>query len=116
MSRDLEFLQSKLRLFAEDREWEKFHSPKNLAMALSVEAAELLEHFQWLTESESRSLPQEKRIEISEELADVMLYLIQLADKLEIDLIQSAEQKLLKNAKKYPVEKSKGKNTKYTDL
>ena len=116
MSRDLESLRSKLRLFAEERDWDKFHSPKNLAAALSVEAAELLEHFQWLTESESASLPNEKRVEVSEELADVLLYLIRLADRLDIDLIHAAEQKLLKNAEKYPVGKSKGKSAKYTEL
>lgn len=116
MSREIESLRSRLRLFAEERDWDKFHSPKNLAAALSVEAAELLEHFQWLTESESASLSNEKRLEVSEELADVLLYLIRLADKLDIDLVQSAEQKLLRNAEKYPVEKAKGKSTKYTDL
>ena len=116
MSRDIEALRSKLRLFAEERDWDKFHSPKNLAAALSVEAAELLEHFQWLTEVESASLSEEKRREVSEELADVLIYLIRLADKLEIDLVQAAEQKMLKNAEKYPVEKSKGKSTKYTEL
>jgi NTP pyrophosphatase (non-canonical NTP hydrolase) len=116
MNGDIESLRSKLRDFAEERDWDKFHSPKNLAAALSVEAAELLEHFQWLTESESTTLSEEKRREVSEELADVLLYLIRLADKLEIDLPQAAELKLHKNAEKYPVEKSKGKSTKYTEL
>ena len=116
MTGEIDSLQSKLRHFAEERDWDKFHSPKNLAAALSVEAAELLEHFQWLTEPESASLPNEKRLEVSEELADVLLYLIRLADKLDIDLGQAAEQKLLRNAEKYPIEKSKGKSTKYTDL
>ncbi|MFT3897827.1 MAG: nucleotide pyrophosphohydrolase [Thermomonas sp.] len=116
MSGDIESLRSKLREFAKERDWDKFHSPKNLAAALSVEAAELLEHFQWLTEGESASLSEGKRREVSEELADVFLYLIRLADKLEIDLWKAAEQKLSKNAEKYPVEKSKGKSTKYTEL
>ena len=116
MSRDIESLRSRLRLFAAERDWDKFHSPKNLAAALSVEAAELLEHFQWLTESESASLSGDKRQQVAEELADVLLYLVRLADKLEIDLWQAAEQKLLKNAEKYPVGKSKGKSTKYTEL
>lgn len=116
MSGDIDFLRSELRRFAEARDWDKFHSPKNLAAALSVEAAELLEHFQWLTEAESAALPSERRLQISEELADVLLYLIRLADKLEIDLCQAAEQKLIRNAEKYPVEKSKGKSTKYTEL
>jgi NTP pyrophosphatase (non-canonical NTP hydrolase) len=116
MTGEFEFLQSKLRQFAEERDWEKFHSPKNLAAALSVESAELLEHFQWLTERESASLPDDKRLEISEELADVLLYLVRLADKLEIDLSEAAKRKLRKNAEKYPIEKSKGKSTKYTEL
>jgi NTP pyrophosphatase (non-canonical NTP hydrolase) len=116
MSRDIESLRSRLRLFAAERDWDKFHSPKNLAAALSVEAAELLEHFQWLTEDESTSLSDHKRQQVAEELADVLLYLVRLADKLEIDLWQAAERKLLKNAEKYPVGKSKGKSTKYTEL
>lgn len=116
MSRDIDSLQAELRNFAEERDWDKFHSPKNLAAALSVEAAELLEHFQWLTEAESSALSMKQRHEVSEELADVLLYLIRLADKLDIDLVEAADRKLLKNAEKYPVEKSKGKSTKYNEL
>lgn len=116
MSGDIESLRSKLRVFADERDWDKFHSPKNLAAALSVEAAELLEHFQWITEQESSSLSQQKREQIAEELADVLLYLIRLSDKLDIELAEAALRKLQKNALKYPVEKAKGKSTKYTDL
>ena len=96
-----------LRSFAEARDWEQFHSPKNLASALSVEAAELLEHFQWLTEAQSRSLAPEKRAEVGAEMADVLLYLLQLADKLGIDLIDAARRKMVVNAQKYPVEKKR---------
>jgi dCTP diphosphatase len=102
-----------LRRFAAERDWEQFHSPKNLASALTVEAAELLEHFQWRTEQESRSLPPEVRAEVAQELADVFLYLIQLADKLEVDLVEAAHAKLALNAGKYPVERSRGHSRKH---
>lgn len=99
---DLQQLTEALREFASERNWEEFHSPKNLASALSVEAAELLEHFQWLTEAQSRNLPPEKRAEIGTEIADVFLYLLQLADKLGIDVVEAARSKMLVNARKYP--------------
>ncbi|MCR6477470.1 nucleotide pyrophosphohydrolase [Variovorax sp. ZS18.2.2] len=102
MATDLQRLIQDLRDFAEARDWEQFHSPKNLASALSVEAAELLEHFQWLTEAQSRSLDPEKRAEVGAEMADVFLYLLQLADKLGIDLIDAAQRKMVVNAQKYP--------------
>ena len=116
MPTDIESLQMALRDFAAERDWDQFHSPKNLATALAVEAAEILEHFQWLTEEQSRSLPEAKRTEAAEELADVLLFLVRLADKLDIDLMSAATAKLSKNAEKYPVAKSKGKSTKYTEL
>ena len=103
MTNDLQSLTQALRDFAQARDWEQFHSPKNLASALSVEAAELLEHFQWLTEAQSRDLPADKRAEIGTEIADVFLYLLQLADKLDIDVIEAAKSKMLVNASKYPV-------------
>lgn len=115
-SNDLQALRDALRHFAEEREWDQFHSPKNLATALSVEAAELLEYFQWLTEEQSRSLPPEKIAAVRLELADVLLYLIRLADKLEIDLAAAGREKLAVNAEKYPVEKSRGNNRKYTEF
>lgn len=108
MATDLQRLIQDLRDFAETRDWEQFHSPKNLASALSVEAAELLEHFQWLTEAQSRSLGPEKRAEVGTEIADVFLYLLQLADKLGIDLIDAARSKMLVNAQKYPADKTHG--------
>lgn len=116
MSTDIQALQAALRVFANEREWEQFHSPKNLATALSVEAAELLEHFQWLTDEQSRSLPEAKRKAVAEELADVFLYLLQLSDKLGIDLLDAAVNKLRLNAVKYPVERAKGTSKKYSEL
>ena|ERR1035441_2978474 len=109
-------LRNVLRQFAADRDWDKFHSPKNLAIALSVEAAELLEHFQWLSCAESADLPAEMRNRVREELADVLLYLIRLADKLNVDLANAAAEKIQINAEKYPVEKARGTSKKYTEL
>jgi dCTP diphosphatase len=112
----LDELRDKLRQFAADRDWDQFHSPKNLAMALSVEAAELLEHFQWMSEAESASLTPENRGKVREELADVFLYLIRIADKLGIDLPSAAADKIAVNAAKYPVGKSRGSSKKYNDI
>jgi len=104
----LDDLRNQLREFANARDWEQFHSPKNLSMALIVEAAELAEHFQWLTESQSRTLDQEKREQVAQELADVLLYLVRLADRLDIDLLDAARRKLVINAQKYPADKVRG--------
>lgn len=112
----LRSLRDRLRKFAAERDWDQFHSPKNLAMALSVETAELMEHFQWLSDADSRSVTAEKKDKIREEVADVLLYLIRLADKLEIDLATAAEEKMEINASKYPIAKSRGSSKKYTDL
>jgi dCTP diphosphatase len=112
----LDELRDRLRQFAADRDWDQFHSPKNLAMALSVEAAELLEHFQWMSEAESASLTPENREKVREELADVFLYLIRIADKLGIDLPGAAADKIAVNAAKYPVEKSRGSSKKYNEI
>ena len=116
MSDPIEALAARLREFAAERHWEPYHSPKNLSAALSVEAAELLEHFQWLTEDESRKLPPDKREAVANEAADVLLYLIQLADKLNIDLMAAAHRKLELNRQKYPVDASRGNSRKYTEL
>ena len=109
-------LRDRQRRFAADRDWQQFHAPKNLAMALSVEAAELLEHFQWLTEDASRRLSEEDLTKVREELADVLLYLVRLADELGVDLAAAARDKIELNARKYPVEKAKGRSAKYTEL
>ena len=116
MLTDLTTLRDAVRQFAADRDWDQFHSPKNLAMALSVEAAELLEHFQWLTEEQSKQLSDGKRAEVKLEMADVLIYLVRLADKLNVDLIAAADEKIALNAKKYPADKSKGSMRKYTEL
>ena len=113
---DLKDIARRLEDFNRERDWEKFHSPKNLAMALSVEAAELLEVFQWLSEEQSKRLSPEALAAVSEEAADVLLYLIQLSDKLDIDLIAAANKKLVVNAQKYPVSKARGTSKKYTKL
>lgn len=116
MPNELEAIKLKLREFAKERDWDQFHSPKNFSMALIVECAELVEHFQWLTEEQSKHLPEDTLDEVSQEMADIMMYLIRLADKLDIDLIKSVHRKMALNAIKYPVEKSKGIATKYNKL
>jgi len=112
---ELLILRDKLRAFAEARDWDQFHSPKNLSMALMVEAAELLEHFQWLTEAQSAELPPDNKQAVSEELADILLYLVRLSDKLGVDLQEAALLKLEKNAVKYPAEQVRGSAKKYSD-
>ena len=96
MSESLEQIKEQLRIFADDRDWEQFHSPKNLAMALNVEVAEIAEHFQWLTQQESKNLPPEKLNEIKDEIGDVMIFLTNLSDKLGIDPLEVAKAKLEK--------------------
>lgn len=116
MDKDLQTLQVALRQFAAERDWAQFHSPKNLAVSLSIEAAEVLEHFQWLTEEQSRQLSEAQRGEVAHEIADVLLYLLQLSDKLSIDPLAAAREKLALNADKYPVDKARGNSRKYTEL
>jgi dCTP diphosphatase len=113
---ELEKIKLRLREFAEDRDWDQFHSPKNLSMALSAEVAEIVEHFQWLTEEQSKNLPKGKLEEVETELADTLIYLIRLADKLDIDLLAAAQNKIEVNEQKYPVDKAKGTAKKYTEL
>lgn len=109
-------LKQRLRDFAEAREWDQFHSPKNLSMALSAEVAEIVEHFQWLTQEQSSNLPQKKLDEVQTELADTLIYLNRLADKLDIDLLNAAKNKININEQKYPVDKAKGNANKYSVL
>lgn len=115
---DLVRLSEKIAQFSAERDWDKFHSPKNLAMALSVEVAELAEIYQWLTEDESRAAHEDEalRSKIADELADISIYLIRLFQKTGIDLEKAVLTKLSRNGEKYPVELAKGKSTKYTDL
>lgn len=111
----LDQLKVRLRRFVAERDWDQFHSPKNLSMALIAEAAELVEHFQWLTEEQSANLPPEKLAEVELELADIQIYLVELADRLQLDLMAAVERKLALNAQKYPVDKVRGSSKKYTE-
>ena len=109
-------LSRRISQFATARDWDQFHSPKNLAIALSVEAAELLEHFQWLTEEQARNLPADRLEAVAAEMADVFIYLIRLAEKLDVDLLAAADRKLCVNEEKYPVDKARGNATKSTEF
>jgi dCTP diphosphatase len=111
----LRHLAEQLREFAAERDWEQFHSPKNLAMALSVEVAEIVEHFQWQTQQQSRELDGAKRQEVEQELADALIYLVRLADQLDVDLLEAAERKLALNEAKYPAERVRGSSRKYSE-
>ena len=112
---NMETLRLRCNAFAQDRDWDQFHSPKNLSMALAGEVAELMEHFQWLTteQSEKDALSENTYKEVRHELADIFVYLLRLSSRLEVDLIEAAEEKLDLNAEKYPVALSKGNATKY---
>jgi NTP pyrophosphatase (non-canonical NTP hydrolase) len=112
----LEALRERLRAFVAERDWDQFHNPKNLAMALVAEAGELVEHFQWLTPEQSERLAPEVRAEVALEIADVLLFLLQLCDRLDIDPVQAAQRKLALNAQKYPVHKARGRAAKYDKL
>jgi dCTP diphosphatase len=114
-SASLADLAERLRVFAAEREWEQFHSPKNLAMALVAEAGELAAEFQWLTEGESQALDEAQLSRVRAECADVLNYLVRLADKLEIDLVAAAHEKIEVNARRYPVETVRGKSKKYSE-
>ena len=115
MTDSLDDLRNRINAFVAERDWAQFHTPKNLSMAMIVEAAELVEHFQWDTPLESKQLSADKREAVSHELADTFVYLLRIAEVLNIDLIEAANQKITLNALKYPVEKAKGSNAKYTD-
>ena len=108
-------LRARIDAFVLERDWAQFHTPKNLAMAMIVEAAELVEQFQWDTPQESQQLTPEKREAVSHELADTFVYLLRIAEVLKIDLIEAANAKIELNAKKYPVEKARGSNARYTE-
>ena len=116
MPDSIDDLTQALRRFAQARDWGKFHSPKNLASALVVEAAELLEPFQWLSEADSRTLPPDKLQAVADEMADVLLYLVQLSSALQVDLLAAARAKLAHNALKYPVDRAHGNARKYDEL
>ena len=104
-----------LRKFAKDRDWEQFHSPKNLSMALSVEAAELLEHFQWAAEEATYKLADAKHKLVAYELADIFIYILRLCDQLNVDLVNVTKEKMAINEQRYPVSKVKGSSKKYSE-
>lgn len=112
----LEHIRNQLRAFVTERDWDQFHNPKNLAMALVVEAGELMEHFQWLSAERADALDAQTRAAVELEVADVLLFLLRLCDRLDIDPLQAAQRKLVLNAQKYPVDKSRGRSTKYDKL
>lgn len=113
--KDLQQLKIYLRRFSEARDWQQFHSPKNLSMALTVEAAELLEQFQWLSEEQSSQLSAEQQLAVSDEIADIQVYLVRLADQLDIDILQAVKRKTALNEAKYPADKVRGSARKYTE-
>ena len=112
----VDLLRARLREFVAERDWAQFHNPKNLAMALVAEAGELVEHFQWLTAEQADRLSPETLAEVEHEIADVLIFLVELADRLNVDLLAAAERKLALNAQKYPVDKARGRATKYDKL
>ena len=111
----LESLRDVLREFAKDRDWDQFHTPKNLSMALIAEAAELIEHFQWVDGDKSHLLEPKTRQAVEEELADILIYLVRISDKLGVDLLQASGRKIELNAQKYPADKVRGSSKKYTE-
>ena len=108
-------LRDRLRVFAGERDWDQFHTPKNLSMALIAEAAELVEHFQWVEGDKSHLLEEKVRPSVEEEIADIFIYLVRIADKLDIDLYSAAERKIVINARKYPADRVRGSARKYTE-
>jgi len=109
-------LQSAIGAFVAERDWAQFHAPKNLAMGVAIEAAEIMEHFLWCSSEESSALDESKRAEVANEIGDVLIYLLELGRSLDIDVVAAARAKLELNREKYPVAKAKGRATKYVDL
>ena len=116
MADSLAGLQDAIETFVAERDWAQFHTPKNLAMGVAIEAAEIMEHFLWCSGEESRALAPEKRAEVANEIGDVLIYLLRLSRTLDIDAVAAAQDKLAQNREKYPVAKAKGRATKYVDL
>ncbi len=116
MDKDLNYILNKIKNFRDDRDWMQFHNPKNMAISVVLEATELLEHFQWKTDEEISAYIKNHKAQIEEEIADVAIYLLEMADNLGIDIISAMERKLEKNAKKYPIEKARGNSAKYNQL
>ncbi len=116
MPESMEDLQKEIRKFCDDRNWDQFHNPKDLAISLLLEASEVLEHFQWKNDQEIKKYILDKKSEIGEELADVLYWVLLICNKLNIDLNDAFEKKMKINIKKYPISKSKGSHKKYTEL
>jgi dCTP diphosphatase len=116
VNKTLSELQAEIRKFCDDRDWDQFHNPKDLAISLSLEAAEVLEHFQWKNADEIAKHVKDKKTDVSEELADVFYWVLLLSNKLDIDLVEAFEAKMVKNVSKYPVVKAKGSHKKYNEL
>ncbi len=116
MSSDLEGILNKIKKFRDERDWMQFHDPKNMAISIILEAPELLEHFQWKTKAEVEEHIEKNRVRVEEEIADIALYLFELADNLDINLLKVMEKKIKENARKYPVDKAKGNAKKYREL
>ncbi len=112
---ELDDLKQKIRKFVDDRDWDQYHTPKNLSMALIAECGELVEHFQWLSDEQSAEISSENLEEISHEIADVFVYLLRLSDKLGIDLVEAVNRKMLLNEAKYPADQVRGSSKKYTE-
>lgn len=115
MSTDITSLQQKIRKFVDDRDWDQFHNPKDLAISLALEAAEVMEHFQWKNDEEMAAHSKYKKTEVAEEIADVFYWVLLLSNKLDIDLTQAFADKMKQNEAKYPVSKAKGNHKKYTE-
>lgn len=113
---DIKSLQEKIAKFVEERDWNQFHNPKDLAISLSLEASEVLEHFQWKNNDEMQAHVKNNKEDVEDELADVLYWVLLMANNLNIDVVAASERKLAKNAKKYPVEKAKGNHKKYNEL
>ncbi len=116
MSKDLEYILNKIKKFRDERDWMQFHDPKNMAISIILEASELLEHFQWKTKVEVEEYIKNHRSKVEEEIADIALYLFELADNLDINLLKAMDKKIKENERKYPVEKAKGNAKKYKEL
>jgi len=112
----LEAITERIRKFRDARDWAQFHNPKDMAIAISLESSELLEHFLWKSPEEVEARVESHREQIRDEIADIAIYLVELADNLEIDLIKAMEEKLAKNEEKYPAKRAKGSNAKYSEL
>jgi NTP pyrophosphatase (non-canonical NTP hydrolase) len=113
---EIKEITEKIKIFRDDRDWMQFHDPKNMAVSIIIEASELLEHFQWKTKEEVQQYLEANKDDVKDEIADIAMYLFELADNLGLDLIKAMEQKIEKNSKKYPIAKAKGRHTKYTKL